>query len=695
MQFTLFLVVLVLAVASAGASQANPIRKVVKLMQNMQEEVEAEGGKEKELFDKFMCFCSGSGGDLDRAVEDSRTKIKELAAKLKSETAEKAQTDQDLEQHKKDREGATKDSGEATVLREKENSGFQEFSADSETNLAAMEKAIPALEGGMGGSSLLQMPSMQRIHKLVETSPKLESGDRRMVLAFLENNGDYVPQGGQIVGILKQMKDEMAADLKQATTEEQQAAGSFNSLKAAKTSEIKLASEQIETKTARSGELAVAVVQTKDQLEDEKDELADTEKFSATLKAQCGTKQQEWDERSKTRNDEIAAISEAIKILNDDDALDVFKKTMPSMVQMPAGFLQLQDTRATPLKKAQGILAHLTASHPLPQLRLMLLTLNSKLRSKQHGRSGNLGDVVGMIDGMVELLGKQQAEDDKQRDWCRAEFDKSEDEEKAAHSKIEELKASIDEMTDMSAQLTDEIAVLSAGIASLDKAVAEATEQRKEEHMEYAEAMQLNGVAKTLVDKARNRLHKFYNPTLYKKAPEPAFVSEQERTLMKGATLLQVSSSRRNRVAPPDAPETFTGEVQKNEGSSGVIGMMDEIMKDLESTIQEAQMDEARAQKDYNELMANSQQKRAESSKSTTNKEANKANLESKLLNTRQSHRDAEEDRRIVEGYINDLHGSCDFMLDNYAMRKEARAGERDSLNQAKAVLSGASFGFF
>merc|ERR1719149_505856 len=107
----------------AGASQemgANPIRKIVTLLQNMQKEIEAEGDKEKELFDKFMCFCSGNNGDLTKKAADAKAQIEELTAKLKSEEAEKVQLGQDLIAHKSDRAGAQSDVAEATTLREKE-----------------------------------------------------------------------------------------------------------------------------------------------------------------------------------------------------------------------------------------------------------------------------------------------------------------------------------------------------------------------------------------------------------------------------------------------------------------------------------------------------------------------------------------------------------------------------------------------
>merc|ERR550537_2157101 len=135
--------------AEAADTGANPIRKVVTLMQNMQKEIEETGAKEKELFDKFMCYCSGNNGDLTKAAADAKAQIEQLSAQLKSEEAEKSGIAQELIDHKKDREAAGSDIEEATVLREKEASEYAALKADSETNIAAMAKAIPAIEQGM------------------------------------------------------------------------------------------------------------------------------------------------------------------------------------------------------------------------------------------------------------------------------------------------------------------------------------------------------------------------------------------------------------------------------------------------------------------------------------------------------------------------------------------------------------------
>merc|ERR1719456_42157 len=120
----------------------------------------------------------------------------------------------------------------------------------------------------MGGASLMQLPEAGVLKKLVETSPTIDSMDRKNVLAFLEENGDYVPQSGQIVGILKAMEDDMKKNLEETTADEEKAKAGYAELKASKDQEIELATEAIETKTARAGQLAVSVVQSQDALED-------------------------------------------------------------------------------------------------------------------------------------------------------------------------------------------------------------------------------------------------------------------------------------------------------------------------------------------------------------------------------------------------------------------------------------------
>merc|ERR1719487_1485950 len=102
------------------------------------------------------------------------------------------------------------------------------------------------------------------------------------------------------------MNDEMKSDLKTAESDEAKASKGFEELSAAKTAEVAAATSAIESKTKRSGELAVEIVQAADSIEDEKKEVAETEQFLGDLGKQCAEKKGEWAERTKLRAEEVA-----------------------------------------------------------------------------------------------------------------------------------------------------------------------------------------------------------------------------------------------------------------------------------------------------------------------------------------------------------------------------------------------------
>merc|ERR1719335_1417648 len=234
------------------------------------------------------------------------------------------------------------------------------------------------------------------------------------------------------------MKDEMDKDLGGAVGAEEEAVKAFEAMTAAKKSEIAAASEAIESKSVRSGELAVEITTTADDIEDTTAEMNDTQAFIANLASMCATKKKEWAERSKMRTEEVAAISEAIKILNDDDALDLFKKTL-SLPQVSMGFLQKKSSAAATLK-ARRIMKALQKSG-LHQTQLALIEFGLKAKSVDFSK------VLAQIDGMVKVLGKEQTDDDTQKDFCDKDLAKSEAEKASTEDAIASSEAAIEEMT--------------------------------------------------------------------------------------------------------------------------------------------------------------------------------------------------------------------------------------------------------
>merc|ERR1719331_1534461 len=84
-----------------------------------------------------------------------------------------------------------------------------------------------------------------------------------------------------------------------------------------------------EDKSVRVADVAVSIVNMKSDLKDTEKALIEDQAFLADLKKNCGTKEAEWEETKKMRSQEIIALADTVKILNDDDALELFKKTLP------------------------------------------------------------------------------------------------------------------------------------------------------------------------------------------------------------------------------------------------------------------------------------------------------------------------------------------------------------------------------
>merc|ERR1719271_1280141 len=199
------------------------------------------------------------------------------------------------------------------------------------------------------------------LRRLVVSRPNMLDVDREELVSFLsgkQSEGEdenYAPASGEIVGILKQLGDEMGKDLADVIAKEEAAIKAYEELMAAKKAEIEALTKAIEEKLVRVGELGVEIAQMKNDLEDTQEGLAEDTKFLADLKKNCELKAKEWEERCKTRSEELLALSETIKILNDDDALELFKKTLPS-----ASFVQIEVTtnamrhRAVKLLKEVG-----------------------------------------------------------------------------------------------------------------------------------------------------------------------------------------------------------------------------------------------------------------------------------------------------------------------------------------------------
>jgi len=671
----------------------------------MQKKVQAEGEAEAKLYEKFMCYCKTGGSDLDASISAAENKVGSLPSEIKAAEEKLTQTKADLKKAQADRAAAKEAMASATAIREKEAAAFAAEKSEMDATITAITKAVAALEKGVAGG-FLQTQSAQVLRSFLRNDMDIGESDRQTLTSFLSatQSSDYAPQSGQIIGLLKEMGDTMAADLASATKAEETSIKTFDELMAAKKKEIDALTASIEKKMGSIGELGIEIVEMQEDLTDTEAALMADKDFLANLEKNCATKTKEWEERSKTRAEELVALADTIKVLNDDDALDLFKKTLPSasasFVQTHTG-LNLRSRRDRVVETLRKVWGAANAHHR-PGLDFLVLALTGRRAMSQ----GTFDKVIKMIDNMVAELKKEQADDDSKLEYCQISLDKADDKKKTLERSVEDLENEIEKAKDLIATLTDEIKALESGIVDLDKSVVEATEQRKAENEEFKSLMVADGAAKDLLVFAKNRLNKFYNPKLYVAPPKQELSAEERIYVNQGGVITTAAPGgiantgitafaqirAHQQVAPPPPPATWNAYAKKTEGSSGVIAMIDLLIKDLDKEMTEAETDEKDSQADYETMMKESSAKRVADSKSLADKQGSKANTEAALSGFEGDKKDTVGELMATMKYIQSLHSECDWLVKYYDVRKEARAGEIDSLVKAKAVLSGADF---
>jgi len=618
---------------------------------------------------------------LESAITGGRAEMDELKIALKQHTAVRAEAEEAL--------------AKAGSVRNSEAADFARESANSKANIAALGKAAKALRKGLG-QAFLQTREASIVRRL-SVDMDISSSDRDVVSSFLSNRGrgrTFQPTM-EVVGILETMKEQMQKELAQEVAEEKKAIEIYEELTEAKRREVTAAALAMENKLKRKGRLGVEIETMKSDLRDTSKSLAEDKKFLADLSKNCNEKAKEMEEVKMTRSAELVAIGDTIKMLNDDDALDLFKKALPS-----PSLLQTVGS-SEDIKKAalHALRSHRRGrSHRDARLNLIAMAL--------HGKKVSFDKITKMIDTMRKLLRREQSDDNDKKKYCTSELQKSEDNLKKLSMQVSDLEKFVSNAEATIDQIRKAIVKLGAGIKELDASVVEATALRKKEHEDFKQELATNVAAKQLLVKAENRLRQFYNIKIVRREDAPKLVqtsddssqpAEEDIDSDEGddADFLQLRSRRARRrwlAVPPPAPEVAAAYLKKHEQKEGVSQLMAMLVEDLNKEMAQSEVKERDSQKEYESFVKDSAAKRELDARSLTVKEGAKAGLEVELQKSVQAKKAKVEEVAAMTDILKTLHEECDWLLANHDARKEARDQEIEALNNAKAVLSGADY---
>jgi len=680
-----------------------PISRVVNLLKDMQKTTDEERQKDEELYNKMACWCTTNQKQKTKALEEYESSINRLNADIASYAAKSGELTQEIKNLGTEIEKTNKSIETAQGVRQEEATAFEAEKTDIIETIEALTQAVKALSGVHGEGrpsegqaeevkeSLMQVKT--RIANLSTTSPSLfrdvaekdlwdalgsldeASGVRQLsatqvlsevFMAPVQKHEpslvqaptgavaakSYNSRSGAIYGMLKEMNDEFGRKLKNAKEEEKAALEEFGKLKIALFDKIKAATDAKNQKTTELSNTNMSNAQAKHELANTTKAQDEDTKFLANLNERCATSDKEYAQRQQTRAEEIKAISDTIAILTEDIARDITTRTV--------GFTQVNAGQALRYRAANHIRSIARRHH---NMQLASLAVNLKLDS--------FTKVKKAMDDMIEGLKKEQQDEYDHREFCVKELDTNEDSIADKNRHKSDVESEIQDSENFVDTTKDEIKDLNAQIADLRTELKRAGEDRAAENKEFQKTVADQRATKQILDKALKRLEEFYQPPSATQAPIP--------------TALEQNTPGRAEGAPPQQMK-----YEKHGSSGGVLELLRNIIADADRLESEAMHDEQEAQTTYAEFTSNTNGSIKTHQESIVAKSEAVAQAEVKLSESRGDLNSTMDTLEKLMNLNGQLHVSCDFVLKNFDSRQTARMQEIESIQEAKAIISGA-----
>jgi hypothetical protein len=685
----------------ADAEAPSPIRKVVTMIEEMKATVEKEAKEDLKAYDEYKCWCNTGGEEKKNAIAYATETIADLEAFLGDAAGREGELKTEIGVLTQDIADDNSAIAQASGVRDKENAEFAVTEADLKSSIGLLKEAIETISKAQTlaqvSPALVEVRSVVKKHvgnfegvmqkdlfdmlgtfdKILGTNHKKEESSiatgafmgevflPKRDAAVLEQEGDEQPsggaagaksynsQGGEIVGLLGAMQDEMVRDLSAAQKEEFKALVDFQNLRAAKLAEIEATNKQKELTETALADLLNKAAKAHEDLEATKEAKAADEKFLAELEKNCQVVDQEYQQRSKIRADEVVALSETIEILTGDDARELFAKSVGT------SFLQVDMSVTAQEKMTDKVVKTLLkTAKKHHDLALMSLAVNVKLDA--------FTKVKETMDKMLAELKTQQQNEVEQFEMCKKNIDETEDSIKVENNNKDDLAETNKDLTNTLATLQDEIKTLKQEVADQEVSLKKAGIDRKAENELYQQSVADQRATVTILNMALDRMKKFYTPN----------------------ALVQIKAHG-SVAPPPPKPKAY----EKSAGAGGVLQLLAQIISEAEQEGKVLVLNENDQQRIYSEFVASSTTSIEADRNTIAEKEKHTAESSGALSKTEESQLANQEMLDSLDGQLTALHAECDYVIKYFKLRQNARQEEMDSIEEAKAILSGANFG--
>jgi len=681
----MFRLALVLVINVAVASAVTPVEKVAKMLTDLQRQVNEEGVAEAKTYDSFACFCKTTIAEKSKSVSDGKIEKNSLATRINEDSVIREKEDTMIATKLKEIKTLEDAIATAKADRKSERLTYTKNELDLTSALTGLESAIRAMSAAKKGMGFAQLPAEAQSALTMAQALLPESRSSKPLTAFLAQDtvkpndayGFHSDELMKVIGDLqkdfKSKKDELS---KAAVT----AKADFDKLVQNKGQAVTDAQKALDTSKNDKAKATVRIGTASQDLSTTAADLLDDQTYLMEISKKCGEKAVLWDKRSQGRAAELTALTTAINLISNLPAEDS-KVSSSALMQVKAhrkpAVVLAAAAAAAPAKK----LSAAAVSTQLHGTRAQVVAALSVYKSSQlesliaAAAADPLAKVKQLVQELIERLLKQAAEEASHKGWCDKEYAMTTMKRDKAADGIKETNGLLELGEARRAKLGEEIEGLEADIKKLGDTLTKMTGIRKKDKEDNEKAIKDAKEGKQTVEKAIDVLEKYY-----KTAAKNAASSS--------SSLLQVA-------AEPETPDAgFDGEYAgAQDGSVGVLGMLDVIKSDFVRAIKETEQDEKDAQQVFSDLETDSGVSLATKSESLKSRKSAKDEADAADTKNRDSQK---SHQGLLDGSLKEMDAldkACQKGGSTAEERKIQRDEEMDALKKAMCILDSGSAG--
>jgi len=641
------------------------------------EDMKAKGISEKEAeavrFSAFSQWCTDKQRTKTDEIKAGEATIAKLSAGIEKDAVHIKKLTSRIEELEESIATWTKEKKDATVIREKEAKDYAATSLDYSESLAALDQAIVVLKKKdakteqseallqVQRSKLLPAESRRQLTAFLQQPVVEEMPDEKLLRENPEAYG-YEFQSGGVIDMLEKLKDQFSSQKYTLDKEEMTAKHAFENIAQQLTDNVENAKHEVNKKTTERSRTQEAKATKEGEKAEAEKELGEDKKYLEETKILCMQKTDDFNSRKKLREEEIAALSEAIEIISSDGVSGVADKHLPTMLlQKEVGHRALAQLRSSATHDLQKRVAEFL------EQRAKLLSSRFLEQASMHVAADPFTKVKKMIKDLISTLMKESTEEIEHKGWCDTELSTNKLTRDEKTEGVQQLTLQKEELTNLIAQLTQDIEDLTQGIAELDASMKQAQDERAASKAKNEETIAEAKESQTAVQQAIAVLKDYYA----KSAQATAFVQHQQ-------------------TPASDAPETFDKPYQGLLPESGnVVSFLEVILTDFARLESETSTSETTEQDAFDEFMFESKKDKALKVNSKGHKTAKRSDSQQSLAQTEEELKLTQEQLDAAVAYYEKLKPTCVDSGITYEERVKLREQEIQSLEEALKILAG------